>query len=171
MHNNPGDSDEQLSADESSGIAVRKTFEAKGILAKALGRDVATDGTAPADDGSARTLPTEVRRVRRGKFFLSDYEQTANASLKRPIFEYWGHGVVVGETVRDSEKSGQWCYAAHPDFDLIPEFQSLSVWPEYTRTPTGWVRSDGARRFEQKDEQKKKETYLNFRNMIQKRLR
>lgn len=168
MHNDPGDGDDKPT-DESSGtaVSVRKTFEAKGILAKALGRNDPQDPAPPADVDQSHSLPTEMRRVRRGKFFLSDYEQTAYGSLARPIFEYWGHGVVVGETVRATDRDGQWCYAAHNDFDLIPEFQPLSDWPEYTRTPGGWVRADGERRLEQKDPL----TYLKLRDMLQKRLR
>lgn len=98
--------------------------------------------------------PDGVRRVRRGKFFLSNFEQRTYGSLRRPIFEYWGHGVVVGETVpfireKDSDPEGMWCYAAHNDFDLVPEFMKPSEWPEYVRTETGWVRKDGDRRLEQ----------------------
>lgn len=76
--------------------------------------------------------------------------------MSKPIFQYWGHGVVVGEmipaeTQGDYDPDGMWCFGAHNDFDLIPEFMKPSDWPEYTRTPTGWVRKDGARRLETVD--------------------
>jgi hypothetical protein len=52
------------------------------------------------------------------------------------------------EVEGDYDPDGMWCYGAHNDFDLIPEFTKPSEWPEYSRTPTGWVRKDGARRIE-----------------------
>lgn len=123
---------------KSTGLVVRQSFKATDILEKALG-----DIGRPEE-----TLPTEVRRVRRGKFFLSNYEQRTFGSMRQPIFQYYCHGVVVGETQPDVEKDGIWCFAAHNDFDLIPELQPPSSWPEYIRTPTGWVRKDGDRRLE-----------------------
>jgi hypothetical protein len=125
-----------------------KTLE---LARKALGRsgldaDAGNDILSPSP-----VVGAEVRSVRRGKFFLSNQEQARHGSLRYPIFEHWGHGVVVGEMrshVRENEDEpeGMWCFGAHNDFDLIPEFMKPSEWPEYIRTPTGWMRKDGDRR-------------------------
>lgn len=121
-------------------LVTRQGFTGSGILAAALGRAMRpADGSVP-DGAREQPLPTEVRRIRRGKFFLSRHEQTTFGSMRKPIFEYYCHGVVVGETVPDEDRDGIWCYAAHNDFDLIAEFQPPSSWPEYVRTPTGWIR-------------------------------
>lgn len=137
---------EDKSNEPGTGLVVKQSFKGGDVLAAALGRTLrSTDGPVP-DVSGAPALPTEVRRVRRGKFFLTDREQSTFGSISKPIFQYYCHGVVVGETIPDEEKGGIWCFAAHNDFDLIPEFQPPSSWPEYTRTPTGWIRADGARR-------------------------
>lgn len=122
-------------------LVVKQSFKSHDLLSKAIGKL----GTPE------ETSPTEVRRVRRGKFFLSRADQSMHGSISRPIFEYWGHGVVVGEMQPSADNGlsdGTWCFGAHNDFDLIPEFMKPSEWPEYTRTPTGWVRKDGDRRLE-----------------------
>lgn len=54
--------------------------------------------------------------------------------------------MIVGETKPDDALEGIWCFAAHNDFDMIPENTPPEDWPLYTRTPTGWVRADGPRR-------------------------
>lgn len=133
-------------------LVVTTSFKAGDLLKSALGRSNRSEPEKLSTD-SAPSFPTEVRRVRRGKFFLSNREQTTFGSIRRPIFEYWGHGVVVGETVprireNEDEPEGMWCYGAHNDFDLVPEFMKPSEWPEYVRTPTGFVRVDGDRRLE-----------------------
>jgi len=134
-----------------TGLVTRQTFKGSDILAAALGRSAQPE-PEESDLSTPRALPTEVRRIRRGRFFLSRYEQTTFGSIRHPIFEHYCHGVVIGETVVDETKDGIWCYGAHNDFDLIPEFQPPSSWPEYTRTSTGWIRADGSRRIEEKDE-------------------
>jgi hypothetical protein len=103
------------------------------------------------DSAINRTDVGDPRRIRRGRFFLSNYDQRIHGSLSRPIFQYWGHGVVVGDMVPaevqgDYDPDGHWCYATHDDFDLIPASTPPNDWPEYTRTSTGWVRKDGVRR-------------------------
>jgi hypothetical protein len=130
-----------------TGLVVKQAFKGGEILGVVLRRSTGSQSTE-LDPNAASALPTEVRRVRRGKFFLSRHEQTTYGSIRKPIFEYWGHGVVVGEMASTEEPEGMWCFGAHNDFDLIPEFMKPSDWPEYTRTPTGWVRKDGARRIE-----------------------
>lgn len=123
-----------------TGLVTKQGFTGGSILAAALGRALRpADGPVP-DGAGEQPLPTEVRRIRRGKFFLSRHEQTTFGSLRKPIFQYYCHGVVVGETVPDEAHDGIWCFAAHNDFDLIPEFQPPSSWPEYVRTPSGWIR-------------------------------
>lgn len=132
-------------------LVVQQPFKSREILATALGRTLRSSDGSVSDGSGEQSLPTEVRRVRRGKFFLSRYEQTMHGSISKPIFEHWGHGVVVGEMIGSPDnglEDGTWCFAAHNDFDLIPEFQPPSSWPEYIRTPTGWVRKDGDRRLE-----------------------
>lgn len=139
-----GDGDAETGTD----LVVQQSFKGREILAAALGRSLRPADGPVSDGGREQSLPTEIRRVRRGKFFLSDYEQRIFGSIREPIFQYYCHGVVVGETQPDDEKDGLWCFAAHNDFDLVPEFTKPSEWPEYTRTPTGWVRKDGDRRLE-----------------------
>jgi hypothetical protein len=129
-------------------VQQSKTLE---LARAALGRAGIGSDAGGAVDAESLSVPAEVRSIRRGKFFLSRQEQTKHGSIRRPIFQYYCHGVVVGETVMDEEKDGMWCFAAHNDFDLIPETTKPGEWPEYTRTPTGWVRADGARRIEQAD--------------------
>lgn len=89
---------------------------------------------------STANLPDDVRRVRRGQFFMSYQEQLMHGSLTRPIFQYYFHGVVVGEERIDELRSGIVCYGAHKDFELIPEFIPPSQWPEYIRTKEGFAR-------------------------------
>lgn len=117
-------------------VAVWNSLVTNGVVEKSI-RSIAR---------LEETLPTNVRRIRRGRFFLSDYEQRTYGSLRKPIFEHYCHGVVVGETEPDEELGGLWCFAAHNDFDLIPENVDPKDWPVYIRTPTGWERKDGARR-------------------------
>lgn len=119
---------------------VRQSNQTRAILDKALGRD---REPANAVDDATQALPTELRRIKRGKFFLSNYEQEQFGSVFRPIFEHYCHGVVVGETL--PVDGGIWCFAAHNDFDLVPEFQPPSSWPEYVRTPTGWKKAEAKR--------------------------
>lgn len=138
MHSDNGDSDGK----PGTGLVTRQTFKGVDILTTALRRSAGSAAAESSDDVS-RSLPAEVRRVRRGRFFLSRYEQTTFGSIRQPIFAVYCHGVVVGETIDDEERDGIWCYAAHNDFDLIPEFQLPSSWPEYIRTRTGWARADG----------------------------
>jgi hypothetical protein len=128
MHNDNGGSDEKLTRNVP---ALRQTLDAQELVRKTL-------------ESTSLALRTEERVIRRGKFFLSNREQQLHGSVRRPIFQYWGHGVVVGETRPTDD--GVWCYGAHNDFDLLPESMSPDDWPEYTRTPTGWVRKDGNRR-------------------------
>jgi hypothetical protein len=133
-----------------TGLVTRQTFKGGEILGAVLRRSTESQSTE-LDSNTASALPTEVRRVRRGKFFLSRYEQTMHGSISKPIFQYWGHGVVVGEMQPSADnglEDGTWCFGAHNDFDLVPEFMKPSEWPEYIRTPTGWVRKDGDRRIE-----------------------
>ncbi len=97
----------------------------------------------PAQDILDRAIekalePDETRMVRRGKFFLSDYEMQRYGSFRRPIFQYWGHNVIVADQVFD--RDGYWCYAIHNDFHLIPATTDPMEWPEYERTDTGWSR-------------------------------
>lgn len=120
-------------------LVVRQSNQTQSILDKALGRD--REPQNAVDDATA-ALPTELRRLRRGKFFLSDYEQEQFGSISRPIFEYYCHKATVGETHPDPTRGGIWCFAYHPDFELIPEFQPPSSWPEYVRTPTGWKKAE-----------------------------
>lgn len=129
-------------------LVVRPTTTTQEILDKALGRDREPRTTV---DDAQNALPTDVRRIRRGKFFLSNYEQEQFGSVFRPIFEYYCHGAVVGETVPDPDKEGIWCYAAHNDFEMVPEFQPPSSWPEYVRTHTGWIRADQKRSEQSKE--------------------
>lgn len=84
----------------------------------------------------------EVRRVRRGKFFVSSFDMADHGSLRRPIWEYHFHGVIVGQMEQDLDRNGFWCFGIHSDFELIPEFQKLSDWPEYERTDTGFRRKE-----------------------------
>lgn len=145
MHNDNGDPNENPSnpagspATPGTGVATRTHFKSFGIV-----KDILKNPGQSPEPG----LPTEVRRVRRGRFFLTDYEQTTFGSIRQPIFDVYCHGVVVGETVTDEYRGGIWCFGAHNDFDMVPEFQSPRDWPEYIRTPTGFVRADGARRLE-----------------------
>lgn len=132
---------------------VRYSGKTQELLDKALGRD---REPANAVDEATAALPTELRRIKRGKFFLSNYEQEQFGSMFRPIFEHYCHGVVVGETVPDDERGGIWCYAAHNDFELIPEFQPPSSWPEYVRTSTGWKKAEA----QQSEESKARIDYL-----------
>ncbi len=136
-----------------TGLVVKQAFKGGEILGVVLRRSAGPQSTQP-DPNTAPALPTEVRRVRRGKFFLSNYEQRTFGSIRKPIFQYWGHGVVVGETVpfvreKDEDPEGMWCFGAHNDFDLIPEFMKPIDWPEYIRTPTGWARKIEAPRIEE----------------------
>lgn len=124
---------------DSKSLVVRQSATTQEIVDKALGRD--REPEAAVADATA-ALPTELRRIRRGKFFLSDYEQEQFGSISRPIFEHYCHKVIVGETQPDTIREGIWCFAYHPDFELIPEFQPPSSWPEYVRTQTGWIRAD-----------------------------
>lgn len=133
---------EKSSVGSGRGVVVRQTGSAQRILDKVLGRDRVEADARTAVDDTARALPTEVRRVRRGKFFLSNYEQEQFGSLYRPIFQHYCHGVNVGETQPDPDRDGVWCFAAHNDFDLIPEFQPPSTWPEYVRTHSGWKKAE-----------------------------
>lgn len=80
------------------------------------------------------------RMVHRGKFYLSAFTAESNASLRRPIFQYWGHNVIVASQEYESERDGYWCYATHKDFDLIPDTTDPLKWPEYERTDRGWKR-------------------------------
>lgn len=132
MHSKSGESNgENISNPErpSTALTVSKGFTRTDLLQQALGRH--------------EEPPAEVRRVKRGKFFLTDFEMEKHASLKRPIFQYWGHNVVVGQQDYYPALDGYWCFGTHPDFDLIPEFTPLEVWPDYVRTETGWKRADG----------------------------
>lgn len=143
MHNN-GEQDEKENLSDAAGSPSGQAGTALATVARREGLRAWADkvlgkGEAPDHD---RSLPAEVRRVRRGKFFLSRHEQSTFGSLRYPIFEHYCHGVVVGETVVDHERDGIWCFASHNDFDLIPEFMPPSNWPEYTRTSTGWTRSE-----------------------------
>lgn len=85
-----------------------------------------------------KAIEPEIRMVRRGKFFLSEYEMARYGSLRRPIFQYYGHNVFVANQVDDSENMGVWCYGSHNDFNLIPDTIDPLEWPEYERTETGW---------------------------------
>lgn len=136
-----GDNDEK----PGTSVVVHRSGVAREILEKALGGGNPAAEPGSAVDDPARSLPTEMRRLRRGKFFLSNFEQEQFGSISRPIFEYYCHKAIVGETRPDPAHGGIWCFAYHPDFELIPEFQPPSSWPEYVRTPTGWKKAETAR--------------------------
>src|SRR5689334_8089386 len=69
--------------------ALRQKFEAAELVGKALRRAAVTSDTGDVSKSESSALPTEVRRVRRGKFFLSNFEQRTHGSMRRPIFQYW----------------------------------------------------------------------------------
>jgi hypothetical protein len=150
MHNDTGESDETVPNDPgpstSTAVAVSQGFKRTDLLAKALGGGE----QANAPSGTHSDVPSQVRRVKRGKFFLSTVDQEKHGSLRFPIFQHWGFGVVVGQMDYDSTLNGHWCYGAHNDFDLIPDLTALGEWPEYERVEErrGWVRKDGTKKLE-----------------------
>ena len=83
-------------------------------------------------------VPENVRRIRRGKFFLTSLDMERYGSLKRPILDFHCHGVRVEAMEYSPEADGMWCYGIHPQFITIPETMPSSDWPEYVRTATGW---------------------------------
>jgi hypothetical protein len=151
MPNNPGEDHEDVPNDSgqkaSTAILVIDGTEAKWLLADSLAklREAPDSEHGSMDAGGA---VAEVRRVRRGRFFLSTYEQRMFGSFKRPIFDHYCHGVVVGETSIDLEMDGIWCYGAHNDFELIPEFTPPGEWPIYVRTENGFSRKDSTQPLE-----------------------
>lgn len=142
-----GKQDEVLPNPEGSPPATGSALVVQGKSTDIL-KGILEDRRARSEQAGDRdgTLPAEVRRVRRGKFFLSRSEQSTFGSVRYPIFEHYCHGVIIGETVPDEKNDGIWCFASHKDFELIPEFQIPSNWPIYTRTSTGWMRADAPRR-------------------------
>jgi hypothetical protein len=100
----------------------------------------------PAQDILERALkkateePVSDRMVKRGKFFLYNSDIDRYGSLRRPIFQYYGHNIVVAAQEYELNRDGYWCYATHKDFDLIPDTTDPLKWPEYERTDTGWRR-------------------------------
>jgi hypothetical protein len=121
-----------------TGLVVRSDGAyTKELVDEIVGKSLTTrtDGT-----GVVQSDVEEPRRIRRGRFFLSYYDQTTFGSLSRPIFEHWGHRVVVGDQIPDAERGGMWCYASHGDFALIDESTPPTDWPEYRRAADGWVR-------------------------------
>lgn len=78
------------------------------------------------------------RMVRRGKFFLAADDIERYGSLRRPIFQHWGHNITVAAEEYTIARDGYWCYATHVCFELIPDTTEPEDWPEYQRTPTGW---------------------------------
>lgn len=143
--NNTGDDNGDIQNDSRSSQTGAVTVYARNatgeLLAKVLDKSrKASDGDNGSVDASGAV--EEVRRIRRGKFFLSNYEQTNFGSLRRPIFLDYCHGVVVGLMEEDLSRDGMWCYGAHQDFDLIPESHEPHEWPEYKRTSTGFDRID-----------------------------
>ena len=124
MDNSTGENDAHLSNDS-------RPPKSGALVARSVLGDLVSKVVRPEE---------EVRKVRRGKFFVPNYDLQAFGSLRRPIWEYRFHGVLVGQTEKDCERDGIWCFGVHPDFELIPEFQKLEDWPEYERTETGFIR-------------------------------
>lgn len=142
MPNETGEPNESSNPERASSTSSALVVRSDGSYAKELADSIVGQNLPTRTDGTGVVQPDveESRRIRRGKFFLSYYDQTTFGSLSRPIFEYWGHRVVVGDQIPDAERGGVWCYASHGDFTLIAESTTPNDWPEYRRTSDGWVR-------------------------------
>src|SRR6478752_420275 len=136
MANNTGDDHENVPNDprpasSTSLVSTSRELKSKSLIGQSIAR--ITSGLADSDAGTT-DVASSTRRVRRGRYFLSRYDQQLHGSMSRPILQYFAHNLSVEDMEYDPISDGDWCFGSHNDFELIHENTPKERWPIYVRT-------------------------------------